>query len=56
MDQPLKKGSVYIGEVGLGGEVRAVPMLERRVSEAKRAGFGHVVVPGKNLKEIVKAI
>ena len=56
MDQPLKKGSVYIGEVGLGGEVRAVPMLERRVSEAKRAGFDHVVVPGKSLKDIVRAI
>jgi DNA repair protein RadA/Sms len=56
MDQPLKKGSVYIGEVGLGGEVRAVPMLERRVNEAKRAGFGTVVVPGKRLSEIVKAI
>jgi predicted ATP-dependent serine protease len=31
-------------------------MLERRVKEAKRSGFGQVVVPGKSLKDIVKAI
>lgn len=36
---------VVIGEVGLGGEVRAVPQLEKRLSEAARLGFQHAVIP-----------
>jgi len=33
------------GEVGLSGELRAVPQLERRVSEAARLGFKKCLVP-----------
>jgi DNA repair protein RadA/Sms len=36
---------VAIGEVGLGGEVRTVPALHRRLSEAARLGFRTAVVP-----------
>ncbi len=36
---------VYIGEVGLGGEVRSVPMIEKRLTEISRVGIEHVVVP-----------
>ena len=31
--------TVAIGELGLGGEVRSVPQLERRLAEAARLGF-----------------
>jgi DNA repair protein RadA/Sms len=34
-----------VGEVGLSGELRAVPQLERRVSEAARLGFKRCLVP-----------
>ncbi len=34
-----------IGELGLGGEVRSVPQLERRLAEATRLGFRRAVVP-----------
>jgi DNA repair protein RadA/Sms len=34
-----------VGEVGLSGELRAVPQLERRVSEAARLGFRRCLVP-----------
>lgn len=37
--------TVYIGEVGLGGEVRSVNGLDRRVSEAKRMGIESVRTP-----------
>ncbi|MFM8236147.1 MAG: DNA repair protein RadA [Actinomycetota bacterium] len=37
--------TVVIGEVGLGGEVRQVPHLARRVTEAQRLGFRRAVVP-----------
>ena len=40
------------GEVGLAGEVRAVPQCDRRLSECKRLGFTTVVLPRENLKRI----
>ncbi|MGH2735021.1 MAG: S16 family serine protease [Actinomycetota bacterium] len=36
---------VAVGEVGLGGEVRRVPGIERRLAEAARLGFRRAVVP-----------
>jgi len=39
---------LYAGEVGLGGEVRSVPFLERRLAEAKRLGISRAVVPKKS--------
>jgi len=38
-DRPLPSGAVLIGEVGLGGEVRAVTQTERRIAEAAQLGF-----------------
>lgn len=40
--------TVIIGEVGLGGEVRAVASLERRLKEAKKLGFTRAIVPKTN--------
>ncbi|MFT8395836.1 DNA repair protein RadA [Propionibacterium sp.] len=37
-----------MGEVGLAGDLRRVPGLERRVSEADRLGFELAVVPSKS--------
>jgi len=36
---------VVVGEVGLSGELRTVPQLERRVAEAARMGFERCLVP-----------
>jgi DNA repair protein RadA/Sms len=36
---------VVFGEVGLGGEVRPVPQLPRRLAEAARLGFRRALVP-----------
>ena len=38
-------GCVAIGEVGLAGELRRVPGIERRLAEAARLGFTEAVVP-----------
>ncbi len=35
----LKKNAVVFGEVGLSGEVRHVPMMDKRLAEAKKLGF-----------------
>ncbi len=34
-----------VGEVGLSGELRAVPQLDRRINEAARLGFRRCLVP-----------
>ena len=36
---------VVTGEVGLGGEVRQIGHLERRLAEAGRLGFRRALVP-----------
>ncbi len=38
-------GALIIGEVGLGGEVRNVGQIRRRVEEAKKLGFNRVILP-----------
>jgi DNA repair protein RadA/Sms len=38
-DVPLPPGSVFIGELGLGGEIRAVTQVDRRLSEAAQLGM-----------------
>ena len=43
-DRALPSRLVAIGEVGLGGEVRPVPQLERRLAEARRVGLSEAVV------------
>jgi DNA repair protein RadA/Sms len=50
-DRPLRPDLVAIGEVGLGGELRPVPQLERRLAEARRLGFRAAVVPKRSLPE-----
>jgi DNA repair protein RadA/Sms len=41
----LKKNAVVFGEVGLSGEVRHVPFLEKRIAEAKKLGFEATIGP-----------
>ena len=44
-DRQVPKDLVAIGEVGLLGELRSVPGLERRLREAARLGFRTAIVP-----------
>jgi len=45
LDRPVAHGTVAVGELGLGGEVRSVPQLDRRLAEAARLGFMRALVP-----------
>ena len=44
-DKPIDEKTIVFGEVGLSGEVRAVSMARQRVMEAKKLGFGRVILP-----------
>ncbi len=41
----LKGDAVVFGEVGLSGEVRHVPYLDKRIAEARKLGFKTVIGP-----------
>jgi DNA repair protein RadA/Sms len=47
--------TVFLGEVGLGGEVRGVARAERRLREASRLGFRRAFIPMDNLTPDVRA-
>lgn len=47
-----KNDTVVIGEVGLGGEVRSVNHIEKRIQEAAKLGFKRVLIPSNNFKSI----
>ena len=44
-NKPLPRKLAVFGEVGLAGEVRAVPGIRQRIAEVGRLGFTHVLVP-----------
>lgn len=45
-DSPLPEHSVFIGEVGLNGEIRPVSQLEARIAEASKLGYQNIYVSG----------
>jgi DNA repair protein RadA/Sms len=50
-DRVLPASAVFIGEVGLGGELRGVSQMERRLAEAARLGFNTVFLPARSRPE-----
>jgi len=40
--------TVVFGEVGLAGEIRAVPLCEQRLAEVSRLGFTRALLPIQN--------
>lgn len=51
-EKPLPVGTIVIGEVGLGGEIRGVPQILARLKEAEKLGFTTAIIPKGNGKEI----
>jgi DNA repair protein RadA/Sms len=52
MDVPLDPDTVFLGEVGLNGEIRRVPQVERRLGEAARHGFKTAVIPKNSASQL----
>ncbi len=49
-DIPVDSSSVAVGEIGLGGEIRTIGRIEKRIQEAERLGFKRIVIPQNNTK------
>ena len=50
-NEPVLNEYVIVGEVGLGGEVRSVSNVEKRIQEAEKLGFANIIVPKNNLND-----
>jgi len=46
------QSTVFIGEVGLAGEIRRINNINLRLKEVERGGFKRCIVPKTNLKEV----
>lgn len=52
LDKVIDNQTILIGEVGLGGEIRSVGHIDKRITEAKKLGFKTAIIPTGNLKSI----
>lgn len=48
LDKPISDKMAFLGEVGLGGEIRAVNKIDHRLSEINKLGFKQAIVPAAN--------
>ena len=51
-DVPVNPDSVAVGEIGLGGEIRTVSQIEKRLTEADKLGFKKFLFPRNNLRGV----
>jgi DNA repair protein RadA/Sms len=51
-DKPADPRTVFVGELGLGGELRRVQRVAARLKEAQRLGFERAVVPQASLGDL----
>ena len=48
----IPKDMVFLGEIGLTGELRSINFAEKRVAESVRMGFRTIVLPKENAKAV----
>lgn len=48
LDKPISNKVAFLGEVGLGGEVRTVNKIDHRLTEINKLGFDHGIIPKSN--------
>ncbi len=51
-EKVIENQTIIIGEVGLGGEIRSVGHIEKRIQEAEKLGFKFAIIPSGNKKEL----
>lgn len=51
-DKSPNEGFAAIGEVGLGGEIRGVSQIEKRIQETEKLGLTSILIPFTNYKSV----
>jgi len=54
-DKTVSKDTLAVGEVGLLGEIRSVPYINKRLEEARRLGFKKFITP-ENVRTLREAV
>jgi len=49
-DVAVASQTIAVGEIGLGGEIRSVGQIEKRIQEAEKLGFERFILPKNNLR------
>ncbi len=55
-DKSIPTNTVLVGEVGLGGELRGVSQLGRRINEAKQLRFNEIIAPSSSVRKFSEKI
>ncbi|GAB4316987.1 MAG: DNA repair protein RadA [Candidatus Zixiibacteriota bacterium] len=55
LKKAVPTGTVFIGEVGLAGEIRGVPQIGPRLNEAEKLGFRQAIIPQVNTRDLPSA-
>lgn len=48
----IPKNTIFLGEIGLSGEIRSVSHIDIRIKEAIRMGFKKIIIPKKNMQKL----
>ena len=51
-DMSVMNNSVFIGELGLSGDVKKIDNIEKRIKEIARLGFKYCIVPKNSKNDI----
>lgn len=52
-DRAVPPSLIALGEIGLAGEVRSISHIEQRVNESARLGFTTILLPKRNLDNLI---
>ncbi len=47
-DQPLEAKTIFMGEIGLNGDVKPVSQIEKRLKEARKLGYSKLCISARN--------
>ena len=48
LEKEIPKKNIFIGEIGLNGEIRPVSLIKKRINEAKKLGYKKIVISSKS--------
>ncbi len=54
LNQAINRKTIFLGEIGLGGEARNISKLEQRLAEAEKLGFTSAAIPNTDVKTKIK--
>ena len=54
--KPIDRNTLFIGDVGLTGELKVIPGMDSRIKEAARMGFKTIYTPPMNQRKSIDGV